>query len=110
MTNCGKTSPDPRAKNSKRFIRERDNTCDSSCTQIIAKLDVDGDEMISKAEYQAWALDEVAKLVNHQYYLYTNGTIDLAAQLDGYMALFTKADINDDGFLNITEAWAPVSS
>jgi len=109
MTNCGKTSPDPRGKNSKRFVRERDNTCDSTCTEIIALLDVNGDDLISRAEYQAWALGEVQKLVNSQYYLYANGTIDLAEQLDGYMELFVKADINGDGFLNVTEAWAPVS-
>jgi len=74
----------------------------------MALLDIDGDEMISKAEYQAWALKEVAKLITPGYYQVVNGSIDLAVQLEGYMSLFEKADVNGDGFLNITEAWAPV--
>jgi hypothetical protein len=74
----------------------------------MALLDIDGDDRISRAEYQAWALGEVGKLLTPGYYSVANGSIELSVQLEGYMSLFDKADVNGDGYLNVTEAWNPV--
>jgi EF hand len=111
---CGQTEPyymenlSPPVIPDQRQVKRDVVECDSTCVRYMATLDVDGDNLISKAEYQKWALDQIGQIISrvgYSYYTSPNETIDVGDILHDSMALFALADLDGDGYLNVTEAW-----
>jgi EF hand len=110
MITCGKTQPYDGVTSQPVSKRDWDYPEDETSIALMALLDINGDNSISWAEYQAWAFYQVGQLIAPPFYTTPNLTISLVTVLGNYMSLFDKADLDGNGYLNATEVWSKVSS